>query len=470
MKHITSFLKQYYGYLFVLCYLIYLPVSWLLVLRDGRAVYTILDFYPGLTVGFKVIEPHLVSYGINSIPTIIFLSIALLMFSLYFFALRQKKSVKKVIFFAIAFQAITFFSYPSLSTDIFSYIFSDRIVSVYHQNVWKTKPITHNADPFSRLSDWQNNTRVYGGVNQAVYTGVSVVGGNNLLLLVMLYKGVAWIFTLATMRIVYLITKKYFSGREAFSLQLIFWNPLFVIEILGSGHNDILMIFFMLVAFYYFLEQKIFYTALAITLGFQIKIIACVLFIFMGIALYQQKKYKQLSIFITSFILCNSIIFALMGIDPLSYARAIFFNTGVYWQGLPALLHRIFPDEKLIIFVGFILTFFFFVSLQLKKKVDPVTLYAGFISVYLLFFASAYWNWYILWALCFVPFITYPRLIRMIIVLSCMSLLLYPTYWIALRFGYEDFIWAFCIYGVLAILPILAFFIRPSYVHYLLKD
>lgn len=465
-----KYLKKYCGQILLICYIIYIPISWMLVLRDGRAVYAILDFYPMLTPLFKSIEPHLVDYGINSIPTIIFFALGFVTFSLYILSFYVHMPTKKIVIFAILFQAITFFSYPSLSTDIFSYIFSDRIVTVYNQNVWKTKPITHSNDPFSRLSDWQNNTRVYGGINQAVYTVVSKIGGNNLLGLVFLYKSVTWVFAIAAMWVVYLIAKKHFKGREAISLQIIFWNPLFIVEILGSGHNDILMIFLMLVSLHYFLQEKVWLAGIAIALAFQVKIIAFVLFLFLFIEFCKKRSYKDVIIFSLSFVIVNAIIFFFMDIDPLSYGKAIVFNTGIYWQGLPALLHRFYTGEKPLVFLGFSLTCVIFFYLQIKKHIDPITLYGGLITLYLLFFASAYWNWYVLWVLCFVPFIRSPRLAAMVVALSFTSFLLYPVYWVALRFNYQHIFWSVFFYMTMIGLPILIYFLPTKYTHYLLKQ
>lgn len=470
MKGIFSFLAQHSGPLLLVFYCFYIPLSWILVLRDGRAVYTILDFYPQLTESFKSIEPHLVRYGINSVPTVLFFSIGMITFSLYLLSLRAKMSLKKTIFWAIAFQAIVFFSYPSLSTDIFSYIFSDRIATVHHENVWKTKPITHSEDPFSRLSDWHNNTRVYGGVNQVIYTAPSLVGGNNLLLLVVLYKAVTWIFTLASMYIVFLLARTFYKGKETFALQLIFWNPLFLIEIIGSGHNDIIMIFFMLSAWYFFLQKKIAVAGILIALAFQVKIIAFVLFLFLLFALLKEKKYKD-SIFLgLSFFIVNSVSFFFMHIDPLSFGKAIIFNTGVYWQGLPALLHRVGIQEKVFVVIGFLMTFIACIYVQYKRNSDAITVYTGFIVIYLLFFASAYWNWYVVWALAFIPFITVKKLRYLVLALSFTSFMLYPLYWIALRFDYQHLFWAFCTYIVMGGLPILVWFLPQRYTHYLLKD
>src|SRR5205823_6223176 len=109
---------------------------------------------------------------------------------------KQNISVKKTIIYGIFFGIILFFSYPALSSDIFSYIFSDRIVTVYHQNVWQVVPLTHNSDPFAIMADWKNTTRVYGEVNQLIYTIPSIVGGNNVIVLVLLYKFVSSLFTL----------------------------------------------------------------------------------------------------------------------------------------------------------------------------------------------------------------------------------------------------------------------------------
>ncbi|HXT83373.1 MAG TPA: hypothetical protein VN704_03430, partial [Verrucomicrobiae bacterium] len=200
-------------------------------------------------------------YKLNTIPTLLFAIFAIGSFYLYFQSLKQDISLKKTVVYSLIFGLILFISYPILSTDIFSYIFSDRIATVYHQNVWQVVPLTHNFDPFAIMADWKNTTRVYGGVNQLIYNIPSVMGGDNIVFLVFLYKLVSSLFTVGIIWILYLLLKNNEKSRTkiAKGIRIVIWNPLFLLELFGSGHNDSIMIFFTLVSYYFFSKKRFFW-------------------------------------------------------------------------------------------------------------------------------------------------------------------------------------------------------------------
>src|SRR6266568_1156291 len=229
---------QLSGILLVFLFLFYVALSWVLFFQDTRALLAISNFYPYLRTGLFATQTYLMHYKLNTVPTLLFALFAIASFFFYFNSLMQNISLRKTIIFGLLFGFIIFISYPILSTDIFSYIFSDRIATVYHQNVWQVVPLTHDNDPFAIMADWKNTTRVYGGVNQLIYTLPSLAGGNNVVLLVILYKFVSSLFTAGIVWILYLLLKN--GGKNKLSiarnLRIVIWNPLFLVELFGSGH------------------------------------------------------------------------------------------------------------------------------------------------------------------------------------------------------------------------------------------
>lgn len=451
-------IEKHAGVLLVSCFFIYLILSWVLLLRDGRALYAFADFYPSLLPVIKAVEPYTVRYGINSIPTGVFAFVTICAFVFYLRALKTKITLKKVVLYGLLFQIIMIFSYPSLATDIFSYIMSDRVATVYHQNVWLVKPQEFATDPFSRLADWQYQPRVYGEVNQFFYNVVSLLGKNDLLLTVFLYKLLVFFFSCASMYMVYQLAKRFYPGTGSIAILTIFWNPLFVLEIIGSGHNDILMIFFTLAALYFFKAKQWIVSALLIGCAVQVKIIVILLCGFMAFDLLRQKKFSPFFYFSGVFLLFNIWMFYIMQINPLTFLQNISFNVGVYWQSLPLLIHKLYPSERIIFSGGFLLIIILVLFYQWRWKKDPVTIYVSCIFCYLLFFTTAYWNWYVLWILTLIPFIDIPALKKSIIIFSFTSLASYPLFWLALRFNHEHIFWHIFRYLFLCGIPLLSFF------------
>src|SRR5258708_3140143 len=188
LRNMLKKLLQSSGVFLIFFFLFYVALSWVLFFQDTRALLAISNFFPNLRAPLFATQAMLMHYKLNTLPTPLFPFFAIGAFFFYFRSLKQKISLRATIIYSFIFGFVIFFSYPTLSTDIFSYIFSDRIATVYHQNVWEVVPLTHNFDPFAIMADWKNTTRVYGGVNQLIYTIPSLLGGNNLPLLVVLYK------------------------------------------------------------------------------------------------------------------------------------------------------------------------------------------------------------------------------------------------------------------------------------------
>lgn len=435
-------------------FIIFSILSWILLFRDGRGLYTFVRFYPFLDPYVKSGVIVLNKLGLNTIPTGIFALFAIFSFCLYISSLKQNITLKMTIIYSIIFQVITYlFSYPILAKDIFYYIFSDRVLLVYHANIWKI-PVSHFSFDKFAWTDWQTQIKVYGGINQFFYNFASVIGGNDLIRSLFAYKGLTFIFSVLTMYLLYKILKTYYPGRESFNLRLLFWNPLFILEIIGAGHNDIIMIFFALLSFYFYLKKKSLLSGIILALSMQVKIVTIFIFPFVAIKLFAEKKYKDLVYFCFGFILTNLIVFRFMGVNPIEFLKRVFFNLGVYWQSLPNMIFRLVGEEKTFFFIALILVGGAFAAYQYIKKENPFVVFAEFIFVYLLFLTSAYWNWYVLWAFFLVPFIRNKKLSASILVFSFTSLLAYPLYWLSLRFNYQSLVWPVITYLFIFGIPI----------------
>jgi hypothetical protein len=457
-------LSQYCGFLLLFCLLFYTFLSWVLFFRDFRAILGISHFYPGLLSPLTGTMVFLTHHGLNTIPTLLFLIFAVCAFFIYFLSIKQNITIRTTVIFSILFGFFLFFSYPILSTDIFSYIFSDRIATVYHQNIWTVLPIIHNSDPFAIMSDWKNTTSIYGGVNLLVYSVPAIWGGNNFVTLVILYKLVSFIFAFGTLAVLYLLLRsnKNTSTNIAKNIRLVFWNPLFLLEIFGSGHNDSVMIFFTLLAYYFFIKKNHAIAGVVLACAVQIKLIPVLLFIFIALYLFQKKLYKQCSLFAVSFIISNIICFWLMGVSPITFAQRVSYNAGVYWQSLPNIVRYFIPGSSPVFIFLFIGVLIGFIIYQIRAKQPPLKIYAYTLTIYLFFFAAAYWNWYALWILTLLPFLENAKFKFIIIIFSFMSILAYPLYWLSLRYDYHSMIWPVITYLLISIVPVTLYFLMQK--------
>jgi alpha-1,6-mannosyltransferase len=457
-KKIISF--PIYSWILVVCFFMYTILSWILLFRDQRALNAYSYFYPQLLPILFSIRDFLLRHGLNTLPTFIFAFVSLVAFFYYFRSFFEKISTKKTIIFAIIFQIIIFLSYPILSTDIFSYIMTSRVATVHHENIWKISPNHFPNDPFLKLSDWQNVTGIYGGINQVFYNGGSQIAGNNIFLNLLFYKIIPLLFVFLTMIVVYKIAINFYPANSSAIFRFIFWNPLFILEITGSAHNDALMLFFMLSAFYFLLKKHYVYSGIVFAFSMQIKIIPIVLLFFIFGSLVSKKRIRQSFSLLTSILATNAIIFYFMQIDSITYIVRALKNNDVYWQSLPTIFSRLHIPSNHLFMIFFIIILLAIFAYQIRKNTDPVESYITAMLFYLFFITSAYWNWYVLWIFVFLPFIKSKRLIRTGLIFSLTSLLAYPLYWLSLRYDYQNIAWIFVIYFLVFLVPAIFYYLQ----------
>lgn len=429
-------------------------LSWWLLFRDERALLGITFFYPQLDTQLLEIRTLLLKYGLNVLPTLAFGTISVIAFGSYVLSLKTPFSLKQSVILALIFQAISFFAYPILSTDIFSYIFSDRVLTEYHQNVWTVPPNTFSHDPFERLADWKDQTKVYGGVNQLIYWPAAIIGNDNLFKTVVAYKLVPAFFALITLFVVLRSTREQGEKAQSQLVRLLFWNPLFVLEILGAGHNDIAMLCFFLLSLFFWQRKKWVRSGFALALAVQIKLIPVVFLGFAVFYLLQKRQWSALLKMSGAFLSVNVVVFYLMKVSPLVFLERVLYNTSVYWQSLPAVINRFIGGEKLFFSAALLTTVVALMIWQFRKKQEPMLTTAIALLCYLLFFSAAYWNWYVLWLFVFIPFIKNSNLKNTILVFSFTSLMAYPLLWLALRLNHQDPMWPFAYYAWIFGVPI----------------
>jgi len=429
-----------------LCFVGFVLLSWVLLFRDERALPVYEALYPALGGSLSATRTWLLSYGLNVLPTLAFAATAVVAFIAYLWSLRNSFSVQKVVKAAVAFQLIAFLSYPILSTDIFSYMFADRVQTEYGQNVWEVTPDTFPEDSFASLADWKDQTKVYGAVNQIVYLPAAYLGKGDVAATLLLYKLTTLVFALGSLAVFWKLTNGTKDKVRAILLQTIFWNPLFVLEMVGNGHNDIIMIFFVLLSILLWKQQRWLWAGVALALAVQVKLIPVVLFAYFAWYLLQKKNWAGLFRYSGAFLVVNALSFLFMQVNPLQFLERVLYNNSVYWQSLPALVERFWPGSNLpfgLVLVGVGLGLAY---LQWVKKWHPIFTSALALLLYLLFFSSAYWNWYVLWVLVLIPFIKESWLKRTILALSFTSLLAYPLLWFSLRYGFGNPIWPIVTY------------------------
>ncbi len=194
------------------------------------------------------------------LSTLILLVLLTFLFIFYFVFLNLAKngklSLRNLKILTVLSFVTLVFSYNAFSYDLFNYIFDARIITHYQQN-----PYLHSAgnffnDPMLNFMRWTHRTYPYGPSWLILTVPLSFLGLGIFLPTFFLFKLLMGLSFLGSCYLIYKISEMIFPEHKIFNTVFFAFNPLVLIESLISAHNDIPMIFFILLSIYLILQKK----------------------------------------------------------------------------------------------------------------------------------------------------------------------------------------------------------------------
>jgi hypothetical protein len=201
-----------------------------------------------------------------------------------------------VLTFAIIFSLTLMFVYPVGAVDIFDYIINGRILAHYRLNPFAHVAAEFPDDPLTPYAAWQKIPSAYGPLWAFLAAGTNLLAGSaDLLANVWAFKGLVILFYVLDIGLIYSILN---GIKPAYTLPGIFlfaWNPLLLFETGANGHNDSVMMFFVLLAIYLLLKRKTSLSIIALTGSIMIKFITIILlpFFLLSLLMAGEKKAPQ---------------------------------------------------------------------------------------------------------------------------------------------------------------------------------
>jgi len=211
----------------------------------------------------------------------VFLAVFFLAFLLYLSAVMLIRSgsgpsrlqMAWILGMALLFRASLLCSQPSLSDDIYRYLWEGNLV-LHGEN-----PFTHPPDDpalaayrgpdFQRINNPEVST-IYPPVAQGVFAAARAVSPRPRAM-----QGAA---ALADMLLVLLLLRVLTTaGRDPRWVLVYAWHPLPVMEFAGSGHIDVVAILFLVLSLYLLTTGRSGWSSLALALSFLTKLFACAL-------------------------------------------------------------------------------------------------------------------------------------------------------------------------------------------------
>jgi alpha-1,6-mannosyltransferase len=201
-------------------------------------------------------------------------------------AWHRRVSVRLVFVLAIAFHLLVLTLPLLFSRDVYSYAYYGRIWTSYGANPYVFTPSDY---PFNSLwtltwPGWRATPSVYG----PLFTWVSVVTTGVLHSVHSVIRGfqvVAAISSIGTMIVVYRLVKRVRPERAVFAVAVIGLNPIVVYQVVGGGHNDVLVAFFVACAVSFVFARRDLAAAICLGLGMSVKASAVVPLILLAIAI-----------------------------------------------------------------------------------------------------------------------------------------------------------------------------------------
>ncbi len=161
---------------------------------------------------------------------------------------------------------VLLFMYPVTAGDVFDYASQIRVMTIYHNNPLAVPPSTFPGDPFLRLNTWSTMPASYGPLWALLSALVSQPAGDQIFPAVINQKLLTIVSCLGCMALVWLLAKRLCPQRRWQAFVFFAWNPLVLFETGANGHNDAIMVLFMLAGLAALLTTRWYWQSLALPL------------------------------------------------------------------------------------------------------------------------------------------------------------------------------------------------------------
>jgi hypothetical protein len=179
---------------------------------------------------------------------------------------------------AVAAPVLLLYTYPALAADIFDYLMNGRVVSDHGLNPYLYPPSGLEDDPYYPPVGWKDLLSVYGPLWVLTMSAVTAIAGSDTLAALLIAKALSVLSHWGCAVMVYLIARRLAPERALFAFVAYAWSPLAILHFAVDGHNDSLLLLFMLGAAYLALDRRWTAALPLLTLSVLVKFVPAVLF------------------------------------------------------------------------------------------------------------------------------------------------------------------------------------------------
>ncbi len=244
--------------------------------------YLLHDFPLTRYFGQRTFIEIITRYSRSSFLTfLIAFSILFVLFGLAWWQVRifqDRATLWIILGFGGIFALTTIFVYPITSPDLFTYFVRSLVMIQYHINPIIIPPVQLNNDPLMQLAGANITlSSPYGPLGILLQALPIVITGRNILASLLLYKLLFSALLLATAFLVYKILSQIAPKFALAGALAVAWNPFVLFEYSINGHNDIVMMFFVVLAIFTLLKEHPVWALTLLTASALIKFASLVL-------------------------------------------------------------------------------------------------------------------------------------------------------------------------------------------------
>ncbi len=367
------------------------------------------------------------------------------------------------------------------SDDVFTYIFSGRILIIYGADPLNTAPMQFSGDAFLPfVISGRDTPNIYGPLWLCISSLLAGIS-NSPVITLLLFKGVALLAHLGNCILIWSILGIIAPARRLVGTFLYAWNPLALIELAGSGHSEGVLILLLLLALWLYVQQRgwLFVMASFLVFGLASSINLIVLLLAPLYAWFDVRSEQQISqafwafcwrlllvctpmlIFLLPFWRGPSTFFAITSavdmdhfvhapVGTLAIPIRAFYLGFAHWAHLPGFLQPVqAADVSLRASATFIFALIYLrlfgqvrqastttAGMQYSPESDQQVLLPGLdrlltswtVAIFwcLVLASGWFWPWYVLWMLWIIPLRRLDAYTLAVLILSATALLIYP--------------------------------------------
>ena len=391
----------------------------------------------GTVMEFETYYNFFINENANKIiSTLIYLALFIVLFIIYIKIIKKKdtfKNIKEILIFVGIISIIYIIMLPWTSSDVFYYMGVGELDGVYNQNPYYVTMKDYYTQNEQNIQDeilqkgaesyWAGTTVVYGPIAQTIFKTLSTISLKNIDIGLLVYKLVNVIVHIANCYLIYKI-----SNKKIFAI-IYGLNPFILLEFIGMVHNDIIVVFFVLLALYFALKKKnIFLSVLFLAIATGIKYYTILLL--PVIILYYFRKEKTGKKFVKC--LQYGIIFILiLTIEYIFYFRdanvliAMMAQTEKYSKsiysallGIDTGIMKIVKTSMITIFVFFTIVYNLQFLISKQDKFSKMIRKSNITLILFIMILTTCQQWYLTWLFAIMMW-QKPDIIRNLIGLSC---------------------------------------------------